>query len=54
MSFIYKLKSVKPNPELVSIDNAKRLKVEEAMGKKLTDFEWVRYKQMTLPKNKYT
>ena len=52
MKHIYQLKPIEKNPELATLDDAKRFKVEEVMGKKFTDFEWVKYKQMVLPKNK--
>ena len=29
-------------------DEEKRRKVEEAMGRKMTDFDWIEYKRMVL------
>lgn len=49
---IYKIKPFVKNVELDKLDNARKLRVEEAMGKKMNDWEWVRYKQMVLPKKK--
>jgi hypothetical protein len=50
---IYRIKPVVKNPELDKLDNDRRLRVEEAMGKKFkSEWEWNRYKIMTLPKKK--
>jgi len=50
---IYKLHPPRKNPFLEKIDNEKRQKVEEALNKKLSDFEWSEYKRMTLPRSRY-
>ena len=50
---IYRIKPVVKNPELDKLDNDRRLRVEEAMGKKFkSEWEWNRYKIMMLPKKK--
>ena len=48
---IYKLKPFIKSPSLEKLDKKKRNKVEEILNKKLTDFEWVEYKTMTMTKN---
>ena len=49
---IYRIKPFVKNAELDKLDNERKLRVEEAMGKKMNGWEWVRYKQMVLPKKK--
>ena len=49
---IYRIKPFVKNAELDKLDNERRLRVEEAMGKKMNDWQWIRYKTMTLPKKK--
>ena len=48
----YKLKPFLKSPILDKLDREKRNKVEETLNKKLTDWEWIQYKHMTIPKNK--
>lgn len=47
----YKLRPPKKNPFLDKLDSDKRKTVEEIMDKKLSDYEWIKYKQMTMVKN---
>ena len=49
---IYKIKPFKKNTELDKLDNEKKLRVEEILGRKMNDYEWIIYKQMTMPKKK--
>lgn len=47
MRKIYKMKPPQPLPkDLIETDSKKREKVEEVLGKKLTDREWFDYKIM--------
>ena len=48
----YFLKPFKKNEKLDEIDRKKRDKVETIMGKKLSDYEWLNYNRLTLPRNK--
>lgn len=50
---IYRIKPPVKNAELDKLDNERRARVEEAMGKKFKSiWEWNKYKIMTLPKKK--
>jgi hypothetical protein len=49
MNKIYKIKKLHELPEdPLGVDKKKRDKIEEAMGKKFTDAEWINYKLMIL------
>jgi hypothetical protein len=49
----YKLNNnIKPNKFIIEADQKRRLKVEKAAKRKLTDEEWANYKCMTTPKPK--
>lgn len=53
MKITYKLKPRHEQPiDPTGQDRKKRDKVEEVLGKKLTDSEWFNYKIMLLPKKK--
>ena len=50
---IYRIKPFVKNVELDKLDTERRLRVEEAMGRKFKSiWEWNKYKIMTLPKKK--
>lgn len=53
MKVTYKLKPASSFPkDPTGQDKKKREKVEEALGKKLTDTEWFNYKLLTMQKGK--
>ena len=51
MNITYKLNHFLKNEELDKLDASRKLKIEESLGKKFTDYEWIKYKQMVMPKS---
>ena len=50
---IYRLKSFKPDAEFYKRDLEHKERIEEVLGRKfMNDYEWVQYKQLTMPKDK--
>lgn len=49
---IYKLYPPKKSNFFDELDRKKRQKVEEVLNKQMSDFEWLEYKKMTLPKDR--
>jgi hypothetical protein len=48
----YIIKPFKKHEDLAELDNKKRTKVENIIGKKLTDSAWFDYKKMVMDRNK--
>jgi len=52
MKVIYTIRPPVKSPYFDNLDRNRRNKIETALNKKLTDYEWVEYKKMTIPKRK--
>ena len=52
MPKIYKLKPFVTDPEFDKLDREKREKIETSIGKRFTEYEWLQYKRLVMPKSK--